>query len=140
MLKPKQVYSLERVVEKTKDLLFIVEGKKDKKVLFELGIRHILPISGKSLENIAEYIGAENWKSVVILTDFDRDGKKKAEKLEKLLQSYVLIERATRRFFKSLKIAKIEELKGVAKLVNSRSYDKEINKRFFSKRRKRKLR
>ena len=97
----------------------------------------MLTISGQSLENVAEKL--EDSKNVVILTDFDRDGKRKAEKLEKLLRSSnVKIERRVRKFFKkSLKITKIEELKEVAKLINSTNhYGKELNRKRFLKRKK----
>lgn len=137
MLRPKQIYSLERIVERTKDFIFVVEGKRDKKALSGLGIKKMLSISGQSLENVAEKL--EDSKNVVILTDFDRDGKRKAEELERLLRSsHVKIERRVRKFFKkSLKITKIEELKEVAKLINSTNhYGKELNRKRFLKRKK----
>jgi 5S rRNA maturation endonuclease (ribonuclease M5) len=139
MLKARQMDSLEKMIKETNNFLFIVEGKRDKKVLSELGVKNIISISGQTRENVVE--GIENVKNIVILTDFDREGARKAEKLERLLRSsHTRIERNVRNFFnKFLKVTKIEELKEAAKLMGSVNYSKDLGRRLFSKRAKNKL-
>ena len=121
MLREGQIKSLEKMMDKAKDYIFVVEGKRDANVLSDLGIKDIFTISGTALDSVAEKIEARH-KSIVILTDFDRDGEKKEKILERFLcSSSAHIERKVRKFFKeSLKITKIEELKEAAKLVNNR--------------------
>ena len=54
--------------------VIIVEGKKDKKALNSLGVKNIVTINGplyKLIEDVAEMTN-----EVVILTDFDREGRK----------------------------------------------------------------
>jgi len=79
---------IEKVVENLKKELdgipIIVEGKMDKKPLISLGFKNILAISGNTLYNTTEYISSEH-KAVLILTDYDREGRKKAAILTKLL-------------------------------------------------------
>lgn len=138
MLNTNQIISLERVIDDSKDFTFIVEGKRDKAVLTELGIKNVVSISGQSLEGLVEKLDEKN--DVVILTDFDREGKKKAEKLKRLLRSYhIRTKENVRKFFKkSLKITKIEELKSVPKFIeNLENYNKERNRKFFFNKRKR---
>ncbi len=56
------------------DKVIIVEGKKDKEALSSLGVKNIVTISGplyKVVEDVAEITD-----EVVILTDFDREGRK----------------------------------------------------------------
>ena len=56
------------------DKVIIVEGKKDKKALVSLGVKNIVTINGplyKLVEDVAEMTD-----EVVILTDFDREGRK----------------------------------------------------------------
>lgn len=54
--------------------VIIVEGKKDKEALNSLGVKNIVIINGplyKVVEDVAEITN-----EVVILTDFDREGRK----------------------------------------------------------------
>ncbi|MEK6936506.1 MAG: toprim domain-containing protein [Nanoarchaeota archaeon] len=56
------------------DKVIIVEGKKDKAALISLGVKNIVTINGplyKVIEDVAEMTD-----EVVILTDFDKEGKK----------------------------------------------------------------
>ena len=66
-------------LEKAKDMLVIVEGKKDKAALETLGFKNIFIINeaGKSLyEKIEEIEEQAGKKKICILTDFDKKGKK----------------------------------------------------------------
>ncbi|MEM5872330.1 MAG: hypothetical protein QXD55_00495, partial [Candidatus Aenigmatarchaeota archaeon] len=89
-------------------------GKRDKKVLCSLNFTKIVTINKgiyETIENLEE-------KEVLILTDFDSEGKKIAKKLNVILQHLgYKVDKETRRkiglMFSKLKIKKIEELRGV---------------------------
>ena len=57
-----------------KDLLFVVEGKKDKASLEALGVKKIVALS-KPLFAMVELV-ASMAKEVVLLTDLDSEGRK----------------------------------------------------------------
>jgi 5S rRNA maturation endonuclease (ribonuclease M5) len=71
---------LKKQIEKAKSYIIVVEGKKDKKALQDLGFKNIFIIheTGKPLywkiEKIAE--NCDKKEKVCILTDFDKEGKK----------------------------------------------------------------
>jgi len=103
--------TLEDWIEKLRycNKLIIVEGKKDKKALEDLGINNIITFSNTPyfhIENIQE-------KEVVILTDLDRYGKKLYSILSKGLQKRkVKIDHKFREFlFKNTRITHIESIK-----------------------------
>ena len=83
-----------RLLEDLRECLIIVEGKHDVLALKGLGISNIFPMNGKSpveiVEKIYKYQNHLNCKesSVVILTDFDAEGKKLALMFKRLLQKY----------------------------------------------------
>jgi 5S rRNA maturation endonuclease (ribonuclease M5) len=104
------------LLDKVKEEHVIVEGKRDREVLCSLGFTNITTIN-KGLYETAEEIKV---KEVLILTDFDSEGRKIAKKLNLFLQSLGhKVDRETRRkvgfMFTRLKIKKIEELRGVLK-------------------------
>jgi DNA phosphorothioation-dependent restriction protein DptG len=67
------------LVEKEKDSLVIVEGKKDKKALEEIGFTNIIVLD-KPLYEVVEQV---NDKRVILLTDLDKEGKLLYSKLKK---------------------------------------------------------
>jgi len=77
------------LLNELKERLVIVEGRKDEMALQRLGLRNILPLNGVSLPDIATslYDTGIN-KEVVILTDFDREGRRLALELGRLLRAY----------------------------------------------------
>jgi len=102
------------LLQKIKEETVIVEGKRDKEVLCSFGFTKIFTIN-RGLYETAEKLEG---KRVIILTDFDKEGKKIARKLNLFLQSLdCKIDRETRRkiglMFARLKIKKIEELKSL---------------------------
>ena len=103
--------SLEDWVEKLKDSnkLIIVEGKKDRKALKDLGISKIITISSSPLLDIEKI----SEKEVIILTDLDRHGKKLYSKLRHTLQRRgIKINKQFREFlFRSTRISHIEGIK-----------------------------
>jgi 5S rRNA maturation endonuclease (ribonuclease M5) len=101
------------------NIIFIVEGKKDKKVLEILGFKKIIDISGKSLHLLIGMIHSHDSKSVAILTDFDEDGELKYSRLTKLLEKEgINIDHFIRKKFRSVfSIHKIEELTHFTKFM-----------------------
>lgn len=78
---------IEDVLNELKGKIIIVEGKKDLKALQELGITRVVPINSRPLITIVQ--GLELFKlEVVILTDFDKQGRKLNARLTTLLQKY----------------------------------------------------
>ena len=79
------------IVDELKEYLVIVEGKRDVKALNCLGVTKTITISGKSLSQVAISL-YEKYRDfpikVVILTDFDPEGRKMASRLRELLQKY----------------------------------------------------
>jgi 5S rRNA maturation endonuclease (ribonuclease M5) len=101
-------------IEKAKDYLIIVEGKKDKFALQRLGFKKIFVIheTGKSLgekiEQIQEIVGKDK---VCILTDFDKKGKQMYFLLKSKLQEIgVRMDNTFRGFLLKQKISHIEGL------------------------------
>ena len=86
------------------DCLLIVEGKRDEKSLNTLGLTNILAINGRPLISVAQKAnqmlkapegtkaaesgGSERYPDIIILTDFDREGRLIAAKLSRLLRAH----------------------------------------------------
>ena len=90
------------------DLLVIVEGKKDKAALKELGITRVINLCAqhKMLEKVAHE------KQVIILTDLDKEGKRIYGKLKDLFSRHgIHVNDKLRNFlFKHTKLRQIEGL------------------------------
>lgn len=97
-------------LEELKKYMIIVEGKKDSKILKDLGCKKILPINSRPLEEMIKFL--KNNRKVVILTDFDRSGRKKFKKLARLLESYRIKPNnlIRRKFKKIFRVSKVEEI------------------------------
>ena len=77
------------IVGELKESIVIVEGKRDKRALESLGIQKTVPINGKPLIEIVQQIaGMGKTDRIIILTDFDKEGKKLASRLELLLRKF----------------------------------------------------
>jgi 5S rRNA maturation endonuclease (ribonuclease M5) len=110
----REVEELLKILDKNKDKQTIVEGKRDKKILCSLNFTDIITIEKGIYETTERLEGNE----VLILTDYDSEGKQIAKKLNNFLQHLgYKVDRETRRkigfMFAKLKIKKIEELRGV---------------------------
>lgn len=101
---------------KNSNKLIIVEGKKDKMALEELGIKNIICLKNAIYKEIEEI--TENNKEVIILTDLDKMGKKLYSKLKKgLTERGVRVDNHFREFlFKNTKLRQIE---GIISYINS---------------------
>ena len=95
-------------ISKTSKLI-IVEGKKDKKVLQDLGCKKIITISNSLFVTLDKV----DSKDVIILTDLDKEGKKLYSTIKKTLQKKgIKIDNKFREFlFKETEISHIEGLK-----------------------------
>lgn len=100
-----------KLFKKIKDKEVVVEGKRDKEALYSFGFTKIRLLN-KSLHEVAEKLEG---KEVLILTDFDNEGKQLAKKLNQLLQPFCKVDMESRRkigfIFTKLKIKTIEELR-----------------------------
>ena len=116
-----------KTVEELKSRAVIVEGKKDVIALESLGIHNIIPLNNTPLarftQRIAEQVNgdvkepgcrnkAQSEREVIILTDFDKEGRKLEKKLQALLTSYkVRTNRRLRRILMGFGKGRIEEFK-----------------------------
>ncbi len=98
--------------------LILVEGKKDKRALENLGIENNILTINQPLYKIVEKI-AEKSSRCILLTDLDSEGKRLYSKLRRDLQKYgVKINNEFRNFlFKETKLRQIEGLKASTKNI-----------------------
>lgn len=113
MNKEEDKKELLKLLDKIKHKTVIVEGKKDKKLLYSLGFTNVITIE-KGIYETAEK--AVESKEVIILTDFDSEGRRIAGKLNFFLRSLrCRVDTKTRRkiglLFSKLNIKLMENLK-----------------------------
>ena len=111
---------IEEIIEKIKEeieegkLIILVEGKKDKAALLHLGIKEkVFILNGKDIWNRLEDIANKNQKKdILILTDFDKEGKKLYGKITKDCEQLGMkINKKYREFFqKKTKASHVEGL------------------------------
>lgn len=108
-------YELLKQLEKAKEYLIVVEGKKDKHALQQLGFKRIFVINetGKSfyekIEQIQELCDKKD--KVCILTDFDKKGKQMYLLLKsKLSELGVRLDNTLRGYLLKQRISHIEGL------------------------------
>ncbi len=89
-----------KISEELRDKLLIVEGIRDEKALKSLGLNNIIKINRKPLYQVAEEAARAKSKEIVILTDFDREGRRLAARLSRLLGPYKI--RINRRLRKKI--------------------------------------
>ncbi|RLI96276.1 MAG: hypothetical protein DRO99_04710 [Candidatus Aenigmatarchaeota archaeon] len=77
-----------KTIRELKERAVIVEGKKDAIALRKLGLHKIIPLNNTPLARFAERIAESGEREVIILTDFDKEGRKLEGKLDTLLKSY----------------------------------------------------
>src|SRR3989344_3875719 len=96
-------------LEKIKEKTTIVEGKKDKLALENLGCKNIVTLSGIALFNIVSKL-PDDTKEVILLTDLDKKGKQLYHKLKSTLtRSRIKVDDKFRNYlFKETKIRQIE--------------------------------
>lgn len=105
---------IQEELEKLKQQLIIVEGKKDKLALEKLGIRNVLQLKGplyKMVDQVTHNLKNQK-KECVVLTDLDEEGKKLYSTLQhQLQQNGIQINNSFRNFlFKNTQLRQIEGL------------------------------
>ncbi|MCS7105852.1 MAG: toprim domain-containing protein, partial [Candidatus Aenigmarchaeota archaeon] len=115
---------IQKEVLNYKEVPIIVEGKRDEEAIRKLGFQKIFKISGKPLEKVLDEV--KDYKSVVILSDFDEEGKKIFAKLRRLFSSHrIKVHTFLRNKIKSIfKIKKIEEINSLIKCMEDDYYGK----------------
>ena len=110
---------IEKEIEKAEGSLIVVEGKKDKAALQQLGFTNIFVINetGKSLsETIEEIEGMASQNKVCILTDFDKKGKSLYITLKsKFSERGVRLDNSLRSMLLKMRISHIEGLSSFLK-------------------------
>ncbi|MCD6402819.1 MAG: toprim domain-containing protein [Candidatus Aenigmarchaeota archaeon] len=123
---------VETVEEGLKNLVgeaVVVEGKRDKKVLKSLGFKRVYDISGKPLEDFVDRV-AEEEREIIILTDFDKEGRALAARLVRLFESRdVKVKKEERMKFHKLfpQFKKIEEIRFFLKVIKEDDHHGEIS-------------
>jgi len=122
------------LINELSEYTLIVEGAKDERALKTLGLRNIIPLNGLPLVDVVE--GVKDDDEVVILTDFDKEGKRLCARLLKLLQRRRIKAnpRLRRMLMTETGIARIEELatcSGVALLKEKGDSHGEIGANFY---------
>jgi len=116
-----------KTLEECKSRAVIVEGKKDVDALAALGLTNIIPLNNTPLAEFTDKItkmldDLEKTKKVVrhsdheviILTDFDKEGRKLEKRLDLLLRSHkVKINRRIRRILMGFGKGRIEDFKHI---------------------------
>jgi len=104
---------IKELVQESKRKPVVVEGKKDKAALEELGVHNVHPISRKPLFKFAEEIAKEH-KEIILLLDIDREGRKIAHKLmENFTMMGLKVDRKFQREMKRLRISHVEGIGGM---------------------------
>ncbi len=81
------VEELKKILTEARNELVLVEGKHDREALEYFGVYDVLEISGKSVEEVVDSLVEMKVKQILILTDFDSEGKKLAGMVKKLAQA-----------------------------------------------------
>lgn len=102
----KDIFEWIQELKNSKELI-IVEGKKDKKALEELGIKNIKIIKGP----LYKFIESIKQKRVILLVDLDKEGKKLYAILKNQFQKRKI--KVDYRFRKFLFKAKLSHIEGI---------------------------
>lgn len=115
---------LNQDLEKFKDYIIIVEGKKDVRAMKDLGFKKIYPLHKISIslrervEEICSNIKKEDL--VCILTDSDKQGKKYHATIKKILQEHgIKIDSSLRKIIMSEGLSHIEGLETFVKKLKT---------------------
>jgi 5S rRNA maturation endonuclease (ribonuclease M5) len=107
----------------------VVEGVRDKELLLRFGFKRVVEIGGKRLDEVVEELRAKGAREVVILTDFDQEGRKMAKRLDGLLESHGI--KAShwlrRRVSELFRVKKVEELSSILKLTGGDVYGEGVS-------------
>ena len=97
---------LEKLKNENKPI--IVEGESDKEALEKLGIPNVISLSRKNLDEFVEHL---NDKEVILLMDYDFQGKKLTKEISKLLEIHHI--KYNLDFWKMLPRFKVAHVEGI---------------------------
>jgi len=72
------------LINKLKNNIVLVEGKKDKDALCELGCNDVYVVQSRGQENIEKLLKRIKAENVIILTDIDNEGDRLCKNVEKV--------------------------------------------------------
>ncbi|MCD6227466.1 toprim domain-containing protein [Candidatus Micrarchaeota archaeon] len=72
------------LINKLKNNIVLVEGKKDKDALRELGCNDVYVVQSRGQENIEKLLKRIKAENVIILTDIDNEGDRLCKNVEKV--------------------------------------------------------
>ncbi len=103
------------LLSELKGRLVIVEGKRDESALRKLGLRNIMALNGTSPSAVASGLFNSGMKGeVVILTDFDKEGRELAKELRRVLEAYkIKVNSRLRMELRSFGKGRVEDFYGV---------------------------
>jgi len=115
---------IEKLKEKAKTAILVVEGKQDAEALAPLvnADFFLLQDASKSLFEVAEYLAASN-KEILLLLDADKKGKELTKKLASLLRQHGASVDANFGL-KLLKIARRRTIQGLKRIIKQLSDEK----------------
>jgi 5S rRNA maturation endonuclease (ribonuclease M5) len=86
-IKERKAKELRRVLTELRESNVLVEGKKDRAALEEIGCPSVFTLC-RSVEDVCRSLSSEGIKEVVILTDMDRTGDRLCSEAEGMLIAY----------------------------------------------------
>ncbi len=111
-------FDVEELKVELRDTAIVVEGKRDKEPLINLGFSDIFTISGQPLNEIADSVSSK-YRSVLVLTDYDDEGEKKERRLTKLFiyNGIKTLPRLRHAFRKIFKVVRVEDISSMLKQI-----------------------
>lgn len=91
----------------------IVEGESDRSTLTDFGIEDVIPLNGKPLYKVASSV-SKDFDEALVLTDFDKEGRKISKKLNSFLTSFGVVPKNKTRG----KIKRVVTKKGISAIEN----------------------
>jgi 5S rRNA maturation endonuclease (ribonuclease M5) len=117
--------TLDELREKNKEIPIIVEGEKDKRALKSLGITGVIITinKGKTLTDFCDFLSSK-YREIIILTDWDKRGKKICAVLIKNLSGRVKCDIEPRKLLaKHAHIRKVEGLPSWIDTIKRKLYE-----------------
>lgn len=98
---------LKKIIDKSENCYIIVEGKKDKKILTELGFKNVY-----ALYELGKILKDRKYYEALILTDNDYKGNKMYKKIKEILLSEDIVDNYNlrKKFFIKIRKMHIEDL------------------------------
>lgn len=86
-IKERKEKELRRILAELKRGSLLVEGKKDKKALEEIGCARVFMLN-RRVEEVCKSLSRKGIEEIIVLTDMDRTGDRLCREAEELLVAY----------------------------------------------------